>query len=128
MTSTKQTVSRRAFLAGGGTAFGLAVIGPTPALAAGHGRGTLDGIWHTDGYGTTVSITGGRARIFQTTLISRVEAEPMRRVGAGRFVGTDDAFTMTLGPGPDRASYYAVSAVGFRQRLGHECLLLPRCG
>src|SRR4051812_8228279 len=88
MTSTTGKVSRRTLLAGGGAALGLAVVGPPPSLAAGYGPGTLDGIWHTDGYGTTVSVAGDVARVFQTTQISRVEGEPMRRVGAGRYAGS----------------------------------------
>src|SRR3954452_18466497 len=73
MTSSRQQVSRRTFLAGGGAAVGIAAIGAPRARASGSGRGTLEGIWYTDGYGTTVSIAAGRGLIFQTTLFSRVE-------------------------------------------------------
>jgi hypothetical protein len=43
-------------------------------------------------------------------------------VGEGRFAGTDDAFAVTPGPGPDRASYFAVGAVGFRSMYRRDAL------
>jgi C-terminal processing protease CtpA/Prc len=116
MTFVSQTTSRRTLLAGGGAALGAALLGPTPArAAAGAGdAGGLDGMWDTDGYGTTLSIDGDRARIFETTLISRIEAAPAARVAADRFVGPEGGFTVRRGLVPDRAVFHAEGSVGDR--------------
>ncbi|GAA3129651.1 peptidase [Streptosporangium carneum] len=71
-------------------------------------RGTLDGVWKSDGYGMVLAIEDGRLRLYQTTSISCLPAGTMKRRGPARggtvAFGGSGLPTLTLrADGRDRA-------------------------
>ncbi|TVL92641.1 S41 family peptidase [Streptomyces sp. SAJ15] len=95
----------------------LPVLPGSPAQAANH---ALDGTWRMDGYGTVISVEGGRLQEYQTTAVSCVKGLTARRAGGGpggevRYATKGgDVARLRLVAGPDRARLHWDGSVGDR--------------
>jgi hypothetical protein len=54
-----------------------------PVAAAPHAADRIDGVWRLDGYGTVLSIEGGRLQEYQATAVSCLAGATARRTGRG---------------------------------------------
>lgn len=95
-----------------GVAAGL-VVAPLSAPLAATAAQTLDGVWQMDGYGTTVAIADGKARLYSTTSISCTPAATYEQDGS-RFTAVEEqAFTFRVQR--DRAVMHVEGNVGDKQ-------------
>ncbi len=93
---------KRTTVAGAAIATLLAAAAPVlaaagPASASAHAAARVDGVWRADGYGTIVQITNGVMKTYDMTAISCLPDSLDSNDGS--------ASTVTLGPGPDRATW-----------------------
>ncbi|GHF41214.1 peptidase [Streptomyces mashuensis] len=90
-----------------------------PAVATGPPRAPLDGTWRMDGYGTLVSIGGGRLVTYDTTGVSCLKGlrdAPAVEGAPGTFRQGDDAAVRVELRGRDRA------VLSFDDNVGHRSL------
>ncbi|MFJ8312951.1 MULTISPECIES: S41 family peptidase [unclassified Streptomyces] len=126
-----RTVAR---LAAVGMALALTVGAAGTAAATEAGAGALDGAWRMDGYGTVLTISGGKLTTYDTTRISclpgYVTADQVGAPGAGGATryGQGGVGWLTVTPqGRRRAVLAADDAAGVR-RLERLPALPERCG
>ncbi|MGW2410012.1 S41 family peptidase [Streptomyces sp. NPDC001739] len=107
--------------------------GPAASRPASAGRGSLEGVWRMDGYGTLVTVKGRSLRTYETTAVSCLpgavtgtRAGGLDGRGRSRFTVPDSA-PLTLTPeGAGRARWTSADNAGLR--VLHRIAALPaRC-
>jgi hypothetical protein len=80
-----------------GIALAATAVTLTAAPAA-RAAPAVDGLWHTDGYGSVLAIDGGHLRVYETTAVSCLPGFSAERSGPATFV-TSDGQVLRVRPG-----------------------------
>lgn len=104
-------------------AVALTLAGGAVAPASAVERPAVDGVWRVEGYGTVLSIAGGRLREYQTTAVSCLQGDSANRTAPGVY-RTADGTELTVrsarspqetGPAHEQGSLREAGSPGYKE-------------